>query len=459
MPSSSTPLVTADLIGRPEFERFCDRVFSSLPRRDQQHKAAAYVAGLLRAAGRKSPRTIAAAAGADVNEQCLHHFVSESTWPWRAVRRSVARFLAADQTAHAFVVRHRDLAAGGRRSAAGPAGEDRAAAVRRAYGLWAVTDATRVPLAWWQDEPVGRGDTPRGGGPARRRPEDALVEAYADAMPAGGAQVPLVVDARALSVPHLLRRLRPGVPAVVRVAADQAVLVTEPAWSAAGETVSAAQQVAWRSRNLRRLTPVSGEGEAVVTAVSSLRVQLPEPVPARHGSAPLDPLVADLVCVGEPRRPWPQQLWLAVGGPLDVDLMLYLASLLDQAPAAPDPVSEALGLGDYRGRSLEGFHRHATLVGVAQAYLTAQSRPTRAWPVPGPVPGAAPGPVLGTGQVPVGRGSEPVRWVGPERGGAPGAGPAPVPAARVAGEAPGARRGTVRRTEQCAGMVRRRRHP
>ncbi|KQR17348.1 transposase [Cellulomonas sp. Leaf334] len=359
---SSTPLVTADLIGRPEFERFCEQVFAPLPRRDQKHKASAYVAGLLRAGGRKSLRNIASAAGSDVNEQSLHHFVSESTWPWRSVRKALARHLSVDRTAHALVVQPWETPAAGRPDVEPVGGRP------QAFGLWAATDRAVLPLSWWRSPDAARvvGADFR----VARRREVALVEAYLDAAPASGTPVPLVVDARGLSVGAVLRRLGPQVPTALRIAADQELVVTEPAWADGRESSVQAQQVAWRSRNLRRPTAVSDDagGETVTLVLSSLRVQVPE---ARSAGSPL---AADLVCIGEPRRPWPQQLWLMAGPQPDVELLLYLASLLDHARTAPDLTSLALGLHDYRGRSDDGFHRHATLVGVAQAYLAVHGR-------------------------------------------------------------------------------------
>ncbi|ASR55689.1 transposase [Cellulomonas sp. PSBB021] len=362
--TSTTSHVSAQLIGRPDFEEFCASVFGALPRRDQQRKAAAYVAGLLRASGRKSLRNIAAAAGADVNEQSLHHFVSESTWPWRTVRRALAQHVVPTSSPRAFVVRHRDTPARPARRGSGDVPQP-----RRTYGLWVATDGTALPLSWWLHE------DPRTGRTSARVPEAVVVEAYRDAVGAGRGGVPLVADARGISVSSMLRGLEaavPGAPVALRIGAGQAVQVTDARCAPAAGAWMPAQQVAAWTRDLRRASGTAVSVAPGRLAVARIGVQVPERT-GGVGARGLPPLLAELVCLGDPRRPWPQQLWLVAGGPADTDLAQHLASWLDRAPASAEPTSGSLGLDDYRGRSEDGFHRHAALVGVAQAFLAHQS--------------------------------------------------------------------------------------
>src|SRR5699024_103823 len=142
-------------IGDPMFEDYCDFIFRSIPRRDQRRKGAAYLAGVLRADGRRSLRNIAQSSGAQVNEQSLHHFVSQSTWGWRSGRSTTARFLAAAERSDALVVR-----------APGSTGEDdslsgvaRTGTGRDVAGLWGASPDVTVPLSWWQ---TSRGQDVRG---------------------------------------------------------------------------------------------------------------------------------------------------------------------------------------------------------------------------------------------------------------------------------------------------------
>lgn len=371
--SSSVPRVSNELLGHPEFERFCERVFSSLPRKDQQRKAAAYVAGLILARGRKSFRNIAgAAASGDVNEQSLHHFVSVSTWSWRSVRKALAQEAATAQPVHAFVAGHRDLAPVTRWALPGSGRREAEPRGSRVYGLWATSDRLCLPIAWSLD-PGGHREPDRPS--PSRSPEDTLVEAHQDARPASGAHVPLVADARELDVARLLRRLGPTAPAVLRIRPDQAVIAGKPGTAVTSVLPVPAQQIAWRNRHLRRAVTLRGRGGdgPVRLAVSSLPVLVPDR--ERPGRPAAEPIPAELLSVGEAQQPWPRRVWLLTGATADMDLNLYHTSLLDDVGVATEEACDAFGLGDYRGRSAEGFHRHATLVGVAQAYAAVHDRP------------------------------------------------------------------------------------
>src|SRR5512143_799874 len=142
-----------DLPQRAEatIDAWCDELFASLPRRDQRQKAVTYVKGLLRVTGRKSVRNIARSVGAGANEQQLHHFVSDSTWDWRPVRRALAGRLAADAAVQAWLVRPIDVQKAGEHSVGVSRRfcieHGRTLNTQRAVGVWAASTAGCVPVA------------------------------------------------------------------------------------------------------------------------------------------------------------------------------------------------------------------------------------------------------------------------------------------------------------------------
>ncbi|MEU8663129.1 IS701 family transposase, partial [Actinoplanes philippinensis] len=86
-------------------DEVCAAAFASLRRSDQRGKGQQYVRGLLGAHGRKSIRNIAAASDGAGAQQGLHHFVTSSTWDWRAVRQALAGYVSGRSPDGAWVVR------------------------------------------------------------------------------------------------------------------------------------------------------------------------------------------------------------------------------------------------------------------------------------------------------------------------------------------------------------------
>jgi SRSO17 transposase len=83
---------------------FIDQLAEALPRKDQRHAFALYVAGLTSDAERKSlePLAVRVAAPERVSavHQALHHFVASSPWPDRPVRRTAATWALWGALAH-----------------------------------------------------------------------------------------------------------------------------------------------------------------------------------------------------------------------------------------------------------------------------------------------------------------------------------------------------------------------
>jgi SRSO17 transposase len=85
-------------------EVFIEQLEGALPRRDQRHAFALYVAGLMSDAARKSLEPLAARlappARAGALHQTLHHFVAASPWPDHPVRRTAAAWALRGALAH-----------------------------------------------------------------------------------------------------------------------------------------------------------------------------------------------------------------------------------------------------------------------------------------------------------------------------------------------------------------------
>src|SRR5690348_4566054 len=95
-----TPQEIAEV--RPQLAAFAAEMLGDLPRKDQRAAGELYARGLLTDGRRKSMVPMAARLGA--GHQRLQQFITSSTWDYAAVRRNVARRLAASQQIEALVV-------------------------------------------------------------------------------------------------------------------------------------------------------------------------------------------------------------------------------------------------------------------------------------------------------------------------------------------------------------------
>jgi SRSO17 transposase len=87
---------------RPRLLDFAAEMLGGLPRKDQRAAGELYVRGLLTGGQRKSMVPMAARLGID--HQRLQQFVTSSTWDYAAVRRNVARWFAASFPVGALVI-------------------------------------------------------------------------------------------------------------------------------------------------------------------------------------------------------------------------------------------------------------------------------------------------------------------------------------------------------------------
>ncbi|MDT0345818.1 IS701 family transposase [Streptomyces litchfieldiae] len=352
-------------------------LFASLPRSDQRRKGMDYLRGLLGVRGRRSIRNIATLLGGSATEQSLHHFVCSSTWDWGPVRQALARHLVGNTPPLAWVVQPMVIPKAGENSV----GVDRQYVpevgrilnAQRAVGIWAANEQASSPVNWriylsssWLED-----------GPRRRQ---ASIPEHLDARTAGDMTIdacletagewglptrPVVVDARSMDIPTLVRRFRAaGVPFLARVNSTFQLTVTDPARLGRSTDMQPAGQIMVAERN--RLRPVvwrehHGGSTTMRTNVAfALRVRLPHQV---HRASGADSLA--LLGVGEDRRRWPTELWLTDMTDVPLPALVTRSKLTARTERDLRDTADRLGIRDFTGRSYSGWHRHVTLASAA----------------------------------------------------------------------------------------------
>ncbi|MFD7656137.1 transposase [Actinosynnema sp. NPDC059797] len=339
---------------------FYDSVLSSLSRRDQRATARMYLRGLLCTEGRKSARNIAALFESSAAvEQKLQHFVSGSTWDWRPVRAALAREVSRRTFPYAYVVRSMVAPKGG-----GSTADDG----RRATSTWAVSTSGCVPVNWrlfpsgeepYHQQRGGSGDL---GSAAVRSGAQGAIDTFLAVRRWGVPSLPLVFDG-----------VEPNLASVVRALDDRPWLARVPA----GVVLAAHDH---------RLGSRRGDLLAARDIVDILRrtAQVRLSTPADRSTGSVERSVAAVVAV---RAPWAGNRELALFGEQSLgrpattrlwltnmrDISIADLLLLTRAPAvvADDvaTIGDRVGLLDYFGRSLAGWHRHVTLASVAHAAI------------------------------------------------------------------------------------------
>ncbi|WP_424214742.1 IS701 family transposase [Streptomyces sp. BI20] len=365
------------------------RVFASLPRRDQRHWAEVYLAGLARAEGRKSVRTIAGAAtprGAGSVEQSLHQFIGNSPWDWGPVRRALARRLHAvlSPPPAAWVVRPLVIEKTGDRSVGVGRqfvpGLGRTLNCQQANTVWLAAPQGAFPVEWslvlppaWTEEAarrsVGLPDTARALTPTA----DALRVVRRMALGWGLPPLPVLWEPAAAELAGAVSTLlRHGPRFVLRIAPGTALLPEPPDRGRDRDRGPADAAALLAAARVRR-------GSDGTHPVVSVRVR--GPFGERDGSrGPVLTLFGPADAAG---GHWLTDLHRAGPGEL-----ARLTALEDRAARDAAEVCEGLGLRDYEGRSHRGWHHHLTLVGVAHANaLLARIGPD------GPASGRPSGPV------------------------------------------------------------------
>lgn len=363
---------------------FCHRMLVRIPRADQRRWGEIYIRGLISLAGRKSLRRIAELIADDNADQALQQFVNQSPWDWRPVRGDLARFAESRARPTAWVVadfalpKNGSASVGVERQYAHSLG--RVINCQTGVSLFLVGDQSAIPVNWrlrlpqsWNEDRARR---ERAHLPERERHHsrwEYVISMIDETLAWGVTPAPVIIDSsHDLQVDQLARALEQrGIRYVVRVGAGALVA----AGSGPGDPMLTAGAVAAQLRQAGDAAVLrsTGAGPGGVPARFALR-RLPT------AGAGRDPRSRPrFLLVGAAPGHQPSGLWLTNLGGVPVPQQARLTGLATRAGAEMERLRDRFGLGHFEGRSFRGWHHHATLVGLAQAFMAARQ------PVPRPV--------------------------------------------------------------------------
>ena len=406
---------------RPRLEAFAAGMLGGFARSDQRAKGELYLRGLMLDGKRKSMQPMAARLGVD--HQQLQQFVSSSTWDYAEVRGRLARWAQAFIAPRAYVVDDTGYPKDGAHSpgvarmysgSLGKVGNCQIGVSVHAVTDWAsaaIDWRLFIPTSWDDTAPEHAGDPEAIAAIRARRvrskiPDqvrhqekwrqalDMLDEITAEEQAGGWGLNPLPVVADAgygdCAEFRLGLQVR-GLPYVVAVKATTSAYPADaqpanPPYSGRGRppvpryhdnpsTLAALARAAGRAA-LRRVTWRHGsrKNTANPTAAMSGRFLALRVRPANRnipragdGSLPLCWLIAEW----PPGKPEPTDYWLS-DLPVDTPLreLVGLAKIRWRIEHDYRELKDGLGLDHFEGRSYLGWHRHVTLVALAQAFCT-----------------------------------------------------------------------------------------
>jgi SRSO17 transposase len=408
-------VVTPDQIERvgPRLVEFAERMLGGLPRSDQRAKGELYMRGLLTDGSRKSMQPMAERLGVD--HQRLQQFITSSTWDYERVRRNVARWAVDAISPDAYVVDDTGFAKDGTaspcvaRQYSGTLGKVGNCQV--GVSVQMVTDSASVAADWrlfcparWDDTTItdpalaeaARVRRARAGIPdqVRHREKwrlaldmlDEMTEVwdlpkrpvaadtgYGDCaqfrqgLDERGFVYVLEVDSTATTHPAAALpvarpysgRGRPPVP----VYPDEPVTLRELALAAGRR---ACRQLTWR-RGTR--TTTDNPTAAMRSHFLALRVRPANRNIPRGGDGSLPEVW--LIAEWPPEAPEPVKYWLSnMTTSTRLRTMVRLGKIRWRIEHDYRELKHGLGLDHFEGRSYLGWHRHVTLVVLAQAFAT-----------------------------------------------------------------------------------------
>ncbi|GAA4800714.1 IS701-like element ISBj9 family transposase [Streptomyces ziwulingensis] len=372
LPDTAGAFAPAAAWGEDPVGELARRLLGSLARSDQRRSGELYLRGLLAATGRRSIRNIAAQTGVPADAQRLHHFISDSTWSWRPVRRALAHHLGRLAPPRAWVVHTATLPRAGR----GGVGADRYADPRtgrtvdaqRAVGLWAVTERGGCPVDWhlqltprWLDDPGLRERAALPADATAVDPVAAGLDMVRDtARAAGPHHPPVLLDARHAPAGRVAARLAAdGFPYLLRVSAAQPLTPLTADGRDTARTVTAGQLATGPAARpfgrVRPPGPAAGPHEAVRVA-------------CRAADTPPGPRRRQLLLARrDPYRPAHTAYWLTDLTTLTTAALVALAAVPAGIAGDVTGTGRRIGLYDFEGRTFAGWHRHITLASAAHA--------------------------------------------------------------------------------------------
>ncbi|MFJ6676155.1 IS701 family transposase [Actinosynnema sp. NPDC091369] len=370
---------------------FCEEVFSSLGRSDQRKWAETYVRGLLSVPGRKSIRRISELVVGRDADQSLQQFVNQSPWLWAPVRRALAERVGLTMRTTAWVVhevvfpKNGDSSVGVARQFAPSVG--RMLNCQRSMGLFlagedggsAVNWRLVMPRSWDDDaERRAKARVPDGelAQPAWQYVLDAVDEMVGDW---GLTAAPIVVDLS--SEPEggrLLEKLEErGLHYLARVPAGTPALPKSLVGANSRPPTVGALVIAAAKRGRRVLSWLD---QATGTMVASNFVMATVPGIPAPGLPAVDdprrgrvfPRLRHVVAEWPTTHPQPRAVWLTNLGGTGIAELVGLLKVRERVESDVAELAEGYGLRHFEGRSFQGWHHHATLSSVAQAYALVQ---------------------------------------------------------------------------------------
>ncbi|MFD1832493.1 IS701 family transposase [Streptomyces desertarenae] len=339
----------------------CVALFAEFRRYDQRVRARQYVDGLLAAEGRKSIANIAAAMGVPGDAQRLHHFVSNAHWEWDPLRRTLIRYLGSAVRSRAWTIGPVSIPKAGRHSVGVgrhfPVDAHQVVNGQQAYGLWLASEHLAAPVSWrlllsdrWRE---GR----RPGGA-----DEDVCGLLGEARSWGDPSLPVLVDARGLPEEGLLasRHLLGGPPLAVRVSGRVPAVPGHPALAGGRRRPVPVRKVLDTARRLGLAPAADRHRRSTGTATARVRLS---------GCGPASESVLAFGVWREPHRP-PSEVWLTNMRSATPASLLRLTRLPHRSAEGWRTKGADVGLRDFEGRSLRGWHRHMTLASCAYAIST-----------------------------------------------------------------------------------------
>jgi SRSO17 transposase len=345
-----------------------------IPRADQRRWGEIYIRGLISLAGRKSLRRIAELIADDNADQALQQFVNQSPWDWRPVRGDLARYAESRTRPSAWVIadfalpKNGSASVGVERQYAHSLG--RVINCQTGVSLFLIGDEASIPVNWrlrlpqsWNEDRARRERAHLPERELHRSRWEYVISMIDETLAWGLAPAPIIIDSsHDLQIEQLARALEQrSLRYVVRVGSGALVA----AGSGPGEPALTAGAVAAQLRQsgdaaVLRTTGAGPGGGPARFALCRL--------PAAGGSR--DPRSRPrFLLVGSTPGHLPSGLWLTNLGGVPVPQQVGLTGLVSRVSGEMERIRDRFGLGHFEGRSFRGWHHHATLVGLAQAFV------------------------------------------------------------------------------------------